>query len=76
VNFREILAMAPLAIACIVIGVWPKPILNVIEPCAANAVAPYVKLIERDLANPPRATADDSATKTTAAPAADKGAIQ
>jgi NADH-quinone oxidoreductase subunit M len=76
VNFREILAMAPLAIACIVIGIWPTPILNVIEPCAANAVAPYVKLIERDLANPPRATADDSATKAAAAPAADKGAIQ
>jgi NADH-quinone oxidoreductase subunit M len=82
VNFREILAMAPLAIACVVIGIWPTPILNAIEPCAANVVAPYVKLIERDLANTPRAATDvdadtvSTAPATATAPTAARGAIQ
>lgn len=46
-NLREVAAMAPLAIACIVIGIWPKPLLDTIEPAAAKVVAPYVELIQR-----------------------------
>ncbi len=46
-NLREVVAMAPLAIACIVIGIWPKPLLDTIEPAAAKVVAPYVELIQR-----------------------------
>lgn len=46
-NLREVVAMAPLAIGCVVIGLWPKPLLDSIEPAAAKVVAPYVALIER-----------------------------
>ena len=69
VNGREILAMLPLAVGCIVIGIWPSPILRAVEPAAANIVAPYVKLIERDAAM--------AAPKTAlATPAAAEGAAQ
>ena len=57
-NAREFIAMAPLAIGCIVIGLWPTPILKAIEPAAAGIVAPYVKLIERDAAAKPAKAAD------------------
>jgi NADH-quinone oxidoreductase subunit M len=69
VNGREVLAMLPLAVGCIVIGIWPSPILRAVEPAAANIVAPYVKLIERDAAM--------AAPKTAlATPAAAEGAAQ
>ena len=69
VNGREILAMLPLAVGCIVIGIWPSPILRAVEPAAKNVVAPYVKLIERDAAM--------AAPKTAlATPAAAEGAAQ
>jgi NADH-quinone oxidoreductase subunit M len=57
-NAREFIAMAPLAVGCIVIGIWPTPILKAIEPAAAGIVAPYVKLIERDAAAKPAKAAD------------------
>jgi NADH-quinone oxidoreductase subunit M len=56
-NAREALAMAPLAAGCLVLGLWPSPVLRAIEPAAANVVAPYVRLIERDAAMKPAAGA-------------------
>jgi NADH-quinone oxidoreductase subunit M len=56
-NAREALAMAPLAAGCLVLGLWPSPVLRAIEPAAANVVAPYVRLIERDAAMKPTAGA-------------------
>lgn len=47
-NFREVLAMAPLAAGCLAIGLWPSPLLRAIEPASAKVVEPYVRLIERD----------------------------
>ena len=63
-NAREFLAMAPLAVGCIVIGIWPKPLLNAIEPAAANVVAPYVKLIEHHTPKPPVHAASAASPKT------------
>jgi NADH-quinone oxidoreductase subunit M len=49
-SFREVLAMSPLALGCLVIGLWPSPLLRAIEPASASVVKPYVTLIERDAA--------------------------
>jgi NADH-quinone oxidoreductase subunit M len=68
-NAREIVAMAPLAAGCLVIGLWPSPMLRAIEPAAANVVAPYVRIVEREAAKAPQTTAQ-------AAPAAAEGAAQ
>jgi NADH-quinone oxidoreductase subunit M len=40
-NFREILAVAPIAAMCLVIGVFPQPFLKVIEPDVASIAAIY-----------------------------------
>lgn len=77
-NGREILSMLPLAAGCIVIGLWPKPLLVAIEPVAAQVAAPYVKLIERDAAKraaEAEAAAGPSATTASAAATA-TGAIE
>jgi NADH-quinone oxidoreductase subunit M len=37
-NGREICALAPIAVLCLVIGVFPQPVLDVIEP-EVNAIA-------------------------------------
>ena len=66
-NAREFLAMAPLAIGCIVIGIWPKPILTAIEPAAAKVVAPYVQLIERQAPKPAAKAASAAMTSATGA---------
>jgi NADH-quinone oxidoreductase subunit M len=44
---REILAMAPIAVACLAIGLYPKPLLTAIEPAAQNVLRPYSAIIER-----------------------------
>jgi NADH-quinone oxidoreductase subunit M len=46
-NGREIMAMLPLAAGCIVIGLWPKPLLDAVRPVAEQVVAPYTVLIEQ-----------------------------
>ncbi|MEX2316017.1 MAG: NADH-quinone oxidoreductase subunit M [Pirellulales bacterium] len=40
-NLREILAVAPIAVLCLVIGVFPQPFLKVIEPEAAVIASMY-----------------------------------
>lgn len=46
-NLREVLAMAPLVVACLAIGIYPKPILTAIEPAGQQVLAPYATIIER-----------------------------
>ena len=77
-NMREVIAMAPLAIGCIVIGLWPKPFLAAIEPASAKAVAPYVALIERGATaeKPSPGLAAASALPATGSPAAAGEAAQ
>lgn len=60
-NAREILAMAPLAVLCLAIGLYPKPILTAIEPAAQNVLRPYAAIIERDNAARQGARADAEA---------------
>jgi NADH-quinone oxidoreductase subunit M len=77
-NGREILSMLPLAAGCIVIGLWPKPLLSAIEPVAKQVAAPYVTLIERDAAKRAAeagaASGPSATTASAAAPAT--GAIE
>ncbi|MFO0963332.1 MAG: NADH-quinone oxidoreductase subunit M [Phycisphaerales bacterium] len=60
-NGREILAMLPLAAACIVIGVYPKPLLHALEPAAAGVLQPYQALLQRDLPGPKAAQSGQAA---------------
>jgi NADH-quinone oxidoreductase subunit M len=76
-NAREFIALAPIALLCVAIGIFPKPILTAIEPAAQNMLAPYSAIIERHnrdagLASEAPAT-EPTATSTPAAmaPAAD-----
>ena len=62
-NGREVLSMLPLAAGCVVIGLWPQPILDAIKPVARDVVAPYTALIERS-------QRDGAATAAAIAPAA------
>jgi NADH-quinone oxidoreductase subunit M len=62
-NGREVLSMLPLAAGCVVIGLWPQPILDAIKPVARDVVAPYTALIERS-------QRDGAATAAALAPAA------
>jgi NADH-quinone oxidoreductase subunit M len=39
-NLREVLTLAPLAVACLVIGLYPKPILQSLEAPVAQLTAP------------------------------------
>lgn len=75
-NLREVVAMAPLAIGCLVIGLWPKPFLAAIEPASAKVVAPYVALIERGATAEKPASGLAGALTPTAAPAAAGEAAQ
>lgn len=64
VNAREVIAMLPLAAGCLVIGLWPAPLLSAIEPAAKQAVAPYVQLIQAREAAAAGATAATLPTAT------------
>ncbi len=50
INFREIAILTPLAIACIWLGLQPKPMLDAIAPCAERMLANYPKEVERLMA--------------------------
>ena len=56
-NFREIAILAPIAVACLVIGLYPKPLLNAVEPCVKEVLVNYPAAIDafnakRGLVNP------------------------
>jgi NADH-quinone oxidoreductase subunit M len=40
-SFREIAILAPIAVACLAIGVYPKPLLDATEPSAAAALVSF-----------------------------------
>ncbi len=46
-NAREILTLAPLAVACLWLGFQPRPMLDAISPCVERMLAPYPAQVER-----------------------------
>ena len=46
-NIREITAVAPIVIACLVFGFVPWPILHAVEPVAESVLAPYPEIVDR-----------------------------
>ena len=68
-NAREIGILVPLAVVCLAIGFYPKPMLEAISPSADNVLAQYPKLVEEYARNGtllPSAGAAPSATARTA----------
>ncbi|MSR43744.1 MAG: NADH-quinone oxidoreductase subunit M [Phycisphaerales bacterium] len=47
--FREIAILTPIAIACIWLGIQPKPMLDAIAPCAARMLTHYPQEVRRHL---------------------------
>lgn len=45
-NPREIAAVAPIALLCLIFGLVPWPILHAVEPVAQEVLAPYPALVE------------------------------
>ncbi len=45
-NLREIAAVGPIVLACLVFGFVPWPILHAVEPVAETVLAPYPELVE------------------------------
>ncbi|MDX2114653.1 MAG: NADH-quinone oxidoreductase subunit M [Planctomycetota bacterium] len=43
---REIAVLAPLALACIILGVYPTPVIRSLEPSVGVAIAPAVELLK------------------------------
>ena len=46
-SLREIAAVAPIALVCLVFGIMPWPILHAVEPVAEEVLKPYPALVER-----------------------------
>jgi NADH:ubiquinone oxidoreductase subunit 4 (subunit M) len=46
-SLREIAAVAPIAVVCLVFGIMPWPILHAVEPVAEAVLKPYPALVER-----------------------------
>jgi len=74
-NFREIALLAPLAVACLAIGVYPRIMLDVTEPSVRETLVAYPARVnqhnaERGLANPAqgRGVAGAGSTKTEVRP--------
>ena len=61
-NLREISAVAPLALACLVFGFVPWPILHAVEPVAEDVLKPYPALVESHLE---RLQADEAMAEST-----------
>ncbi len=80
-NLREIVTLAPLAIACLWIGFQPKPMLDAIAPCAERMLAHYPANVERHLhanetavaATTAESSGDTAVAATTATPSNAKG---
>ena len=45
-NLREISAVAPIVLACLVFGFMPWPILHAVEPVAEKVLEPYPDIVE------------------------------
>jgi NADH:ubiquinone oxidoreductase subunit 4 (subunit M) len=57
-NFRELAALAPLAALCLWIGVYPKPVLDVIRPDVQAIARIYEKQTGRPQVEPRYAQVD------------------
>ncbi len=53
---REIIVLVPLAVACLWLGLQPKPMLDAISPCAQRMLVNYPAQIERVMAESAPAT--------------------
>ncbi|MSR28008.1 MAG: NADH-quinone oxidoreductase subunit M [Phycisphaerales bacterium] len=56
-NLREVITLAPIAIACLWIGFQPKPMLDAIAPCAERMLVNYPAQVERFMRLEPPAVA-------------------
>jgi NADH-quinone oxidoreductase subunit M len=65
-NAREILAVAPIVLACLIFGLVPWPILHAVEPVAQEVLQPYPALVEAHhrMVEYESGLADESATTT------------
>jgi NADH-quinone oxidoreductase subunit M len=52
---REVGLLVPLALVCLFIGVYPKPMLQAIGPVVERTLAPYPAAVERTLKSQPQA---------------------
>jgi len=52
---REVGLLVPLALVCLFIGVYPKPMLQAIGPVVGRTLAPYPAAVERTLKSQPQA---------------------
>jgi NADH-quinone oxidoreductase subunit M len=66
-NLREISAVAPIALACLVFGFVPWPILHAVEPVAEAVLAPYPALIEAHVESLEKAESDLAETDSNSA---------
>ena len=58
---REIGILTPIALVCLLIGVWPKPMLEEIESAAvANILQPRVSMAERSVIETPGLLTDEN----------------
>jgi NADH-quinone oxidoreductase subunit M len=46
IGFREIGVLAPIAVLCLVIGFYPRPLTSVLEPAIEETLSPYPRLVE------------------------------
>jgi len=60
-NLREIIALGPIAILCLVLGFVPWPILHAVEPPSQHLLQPYPELVERMVSEDPTLGDTDSA---------------
>jgi NADH-quinone oxidoreductase subunit M len=72
-NAREILALAPIAVVCLAIGVQPWPLLDAIEPSVRVAITGYPEAVREYVARPP--LSEPIADAGTIAPAASDLAV-
>ncbi|WP_437193845.1 complex I subunit 4 family protein [Planctomicrobium sp. SH527] len=59
-NLREILALAPLAVLCLWIGVYPKSVLDVIEPDVKSLSSLYSNAVQGDAVQQTQFNSDDA----------------
>lgn len=61
---REIIVLMPLAVACLWLGIQPKPMLDAISPCAQRMLVHYPEQVERVMAESAAATPSQTLTSS------------
>lgn len=59
---REIIVLVPLAVACLWLGIQPKPMLDAISPCAQRMLVHYPEQVERVMSESAPATPSPTLT--------------